>query len=84
MRPSDARDDAPPAPPPTASTTHKVEFTTDGREATAYSQSQRIKTLEQLLEAADVDLNEWQVDHGLVGQFSAPATLFANGDGGGN
>ena len=40
---------------------HKIEFTEKGDEATAFSISPRIKTLDELLTAAEVDLNVWEV-----------------------
>lgn len=56
--------------PPNASPdTHQVKFDDDGREATAYSISARIKTLAQLLEAAEVDLDVWYVDHYVVNKW---------------
>ena len=40
---------------------HKVEFKRTGDKAEAFSKSERIKTLEQLLAAAKVDLDVWHV-----------------------
>ena len=41
--------------------THKVKFTDKGFSAEAYSTSNRIDTLEKLLDACKADLNKWQV-----------------------
>ena len=54
---------------------HKVEFTESGDEATAFSISPRIKTLEQLLEAADVDLNKWQVNSWTANKWEMAANV---------
>lgn len=48
----------PPTPP-----TRKLEFSERGDEAIAESVGPRIQTLEQLLEALQVDLDVWEVDH---------------------
>lgn len=60
---------------PKASPQHKVEFTESGDEATAYSISPRIKTLEQLLEAAEVNLDRWQVNSWTANKWEMAANV---------
>ena len=45
---------------------HQVKFEVDGQHAVATSISPRIKTLSQLLDACEVDLDMWRVDHFLA------------------
>ena len=40
----------------------KTEFAINGNRGTAYSSSERIRTLEQLIEACNIDLDIWRVE----------------------
>ena len=46
--------------------THKVNFTEKGHKAEAYSVSGRIKTLDQLLSACNVDMTKWRVARHII------------------
>jgi hypothetical protein len=54
---------------------HRVEFEEEGNCAEARSQSERIKTLEQLLEAAEVDLDVWDIRDWGVKKWEVGAKL---------
>jgi predicted secreted protein len=70
-----ARSEAPPQPNQEPTPRHKVEFTEEGDTAVATSTSTRIRTLEQLLEAAQVDLRVWQVKSYTVNVWEQGANI---------
>ena len=45
---------------------HQVKFTDKGFRAEAYSTSDRIKSLDQLLSACDADLSKWRVARHII------------------
>lgn len=51
----------------------KTCFDIRGNTATAWSNETRIKTLEQLLGACEVDLDTWKVDHYLINKWEVGA-----------
>lgn len=51
---------------PSETPTHKIKFTEERFAASAYSVSDRIKTLDQLLAACDADLTKWRVKKYMV------------------
>jgi len=50
-----------------------VQFTVEGNWATVHSNSKRIKTLEQLIDACKIDLNVWRVQRWLVNKWEVGA-----------
>src|SRR5690606_24306704 len=61
-------------PPPPASETDQIKHTESGDEGTLESvRSERIKTLEQLLAEADVDLTTWTVERYTVNKWEVGA-----------
>jgi hypothetical protein len=54
---------------PPKSDHEQVNFDVYGMGATASSRSTRIKTLEQLIEACDIDLNTWRVDRHIINKW---------------
>jgi len=50
-----------------------AEFKEDGNYAIAETKSSRIKTLEQLIEACEIDLNIWEIERHLINKWEVGA-----------